>query len=105
MKHLVIPPPPGAAADCWAHQLGGQEAHGARAAADMEHTHSLADPCFSQGLPGAEPASGTTSAALAGYLTRHTAAPTSAPIILEQGAEMGRPAGSKCAANAARPGR
>jgi hypothetical protein len=60
-------------------------------AADIEHAHSLADPRFSQGLPGAEPASGTTPAALAGYLTRHTAALTSAPIIIEQGAEMGRP--------------
>jgi trans-2,3-dihydro-3-hydroxyanthranilate isomerase len=38
-----------------------------------------------------EPASGTTSAALASYLTRHTAAPTPASIVIEQGAEMGRP--------------
>jgi hypothetical protein len=43
-----------------------------------------------------EPASGTTSAGLAGYLTWHGATSKSAPIIIEQGVEMGRQAGSKC---------
>jgi trans-2,3-dihydro-3-hydroxyanthranilate isomerase len=38
-----------------------------------------------------EPASGTTSAALASYLTRHATAPTPTSIVIEQGAEMGRP--------------
>ena len=38
-----------------------------------------------------EPASGTTSAALADYLTRHTAPAEPAMVTIEQGAEMGRP--------------
>ena len=38
-----------------------------------------------------EPASGTTSAALAAYLTWHAAASRDAPITIEQGVEMGRP--------------
>ena len=38
-----------------------------------------------------EPASGTTSAALAAYLTWHVAASGDAPITIEQGVEMGRP--------------
>jgi trans-2,3-dihydro-3-hydroxyanthranilate isomerase len=38
-----------------------------------------------------EPASGTTSAALASYPTRHATAPTPTSIVIEQGAEMGRP--------------
>jgi PhzF family phenazine biosynthesis protein len=38
-----------------------------------------------------EPASGTTSAALAAYLTWHAATSRDAPITIEQGVEMGRP--------------
>jgi len=38
-----------------------------------------------------EPASGTTSAALADYLARHMALSEAARVIIEQGAEMGRP--------------
>jgi trans-2,3-dihydro-3-hydroxyanthranilate isomerase len=38
-----------------------------------------------------EPASGTTSAALASYLTRHAGIPEPASVIIEQGVEMGRP--------------
>jgi trans-2,3-dihydro-3-hydroxyanthranilate isomerase len=38
-----------------------------------------------------EPASGTTSAALASYLTRHRDTPKPAVVSIEQGVEMGRP--------------
>jgi 3-hydroxyisobutyrate dehydrogenase len=38
-----------------------------------------------------EPASGTTSAALAAYITRHVAASKPSSITVEQGVEMGRP--------------
>jgi PhzF family phenazine biosynthesis protein len=38
-----------------------------------------------------EPASGTTSAALATYLTWHAAAPAPTPLVIEQGTETGRP--------------
>ena len=55
-----------------------------------EHRVRMRDFCAPIGALE-EPASGTTSAALADYLTRHTAASKVAAVTVEQGVEMGRP--------------
>jgi trans-2,3-dihydro-3-hydroxyanthranilate isomerase len=55
-----------------------------------EHSVRMRDLCAPIGALE-EPASGTTSAALASYLTRHAAIPEPASVIIEQGGEMGRP--------------
>jgi trans-2,3-dihydro-3-hydroxyanthranilate isomerase len=55
-----------------------------------EHRVRMRDLCAPIGALE-EPASGTTSAALAAYLTWHAAASGDAPITIEQGVEMGRP--------------
>jgi trans-2,3-dihydro-3-hydroxyanthranilate isomerase len=55
-----------------------------------EHRARMRDLCAPIGALE-EPASGTTSAALAAYLTWHAAASGDAPIAIEQGVEMGRP--------------
>jgi PhzF family phenazine biosynthesis protein len=55
-----------------------------------EHLVRMRDFCAPIGVLE-EPASGTTSAALADYLNRHPPGSKTATVTVEQGAELGRP--------------
>ena len=63
---------------------------------DPENTIHIRDFCPAVGADEV-PASGTTNAALMGYLVRHALVPAGAQTILaEQGSELGRPSLIRC---------
>ena len=98
LRHLVVPAAAQQALARLAPSEAALDALAASCGADTvcvftrlgEHRVRMRDLCAPIGALE-EPASGTTSAALAAYLTWHAAASGDAPITIEQGVEMGRP--------------
>ena len=98
LRHLIVPVRDQQALACIAPCGAALTGLAASCAADTvcvftrlgEHLVRMRDFCAPIGVLE-EPASGTTSAALAEYLTRHAAAVKPASITVEQGVEMGRP--------------
>ena len=98
LRHLVVPAAAQQALARLAPSEAALDALAASCGADTvcvftrlgEHRVRMRDLCAPIGALE-EPASGTTSAALAAYLTWHAAASGDVPITIEQGVEMGRP--------------
>jgi PhzF family phenazine biosynthesis protein len=98
LRHLIVPAAAQQALARLAPSEAALKALAASCGADTvcvftrlgEHRVRMRDLCAPIGALE-EPASGTTSAALAAYLTWHVAASGDTPITIEQGIEMGRP--------------
>ncbi len=98
LRHLIVPASSQQALACIAPSEAAVTALAASCGADTvcvftrlrEHLVRMRDFCAPIGALE-EPASGTTSAALADYLTRHAAVSKPASLTVEQGVEMGRP--------------